>query len=125
MDPQFNDLWFLAIGLVWYLLVVFVEPIGGMLTAFTVIILIGWILNGYLFFVFLRSERVGFGLALIGGAALQLSPVVRYFYYNSHINLMDWFWLPLHLLVWKQGVSEIDKRPVRISLFWALAQCPP
>src|SRR5260221_869112 len=122
MAPHVNNLSYHALALVWYPVWAVLEPIAGTLSAITVIILVGCILNGYLFFVFLRSERVGFGLALIGGAALQLSPVVRYFYYNSHINLMDWFWLPLHLLVWKQVVSEIEARRFRLALLWALAQ---
>jgi hypothetical protein len=58
-------------------------------------------------FVLLRDEGVAPGLALIGGAALQILPISRYFYYNSHLNLMDWFWLPGVLLIWKQLVKAI------------------
>src|SRR5258708_29769213 len=110
MAPHVNNLAYHALALAWYPVWAVLEPLTGTLTAITIIILIGCILNGYLFFVFLHSEGVGFGLALIGGAALPLSPVVTFFYHNSPFNLMDWFWLPFDLLLWKKGGTRIEGR---------------
>ncbi len=111
-----------ALTLFWYPLWALVEPFVGTLTAVNLIIVVACTLNGYLLFVLLRRERVAPGLALLGGAMLQSAPILRYFYYNTHLNLMDWFWLPLQLLLWQQIVRAVAAEQLRRALIWAVVQ---
>jgi hypothetical protein len=120
--PAMSDYGYHALTLVWFPLWALLEPLLGTLTVMNVIITLVCILNGYLMFVLLRCEGVAPGLALLGGAALQISPILRYFYYNTHINLMDWFWLPVHLLLWQQIVRAVEAGKLRRAILWAILQ---
>ncbi len=122
MFPAISDYGYHALTLVWFPLWALLEPLLGTLTIMNVIIALVCILNGYLMFVLLRREGVAPGLALLGGATLQVSPILRYFYYNTHINLMDWFWLPVHLLLWQQIVRSVEAGKLRRAIFWAILQ---
>lgn len=118
--PTDNNLGYHALTLFWYPLWAVVEPLLGSLTAINLIIYLGCLLNGYLLFVLLVDEGVKPGIALIGGAALQTLPIARYFYYNTHLNLMDWFWLPAFLLLWKQIAKAAAARHLPRLLAWSL-----
>ncbi len=119
MAPHTVSFGYHALAAFWYPLWALTEPLVGTLTAMTLILFTMAFLNGYVLFVFLRSEGVHPGLALLGGALLQASPVTRYFYYNNHINLGDWFWLPASALLWGQIARAVGQgRPVR-ALLWA------
>lgn len=120
--PHMNNLGYHALTAFWYPVWALVEPLAGTLTAMNIIIFLMCFLNGYLLFVFLRSEGVSPGIALVGGLALQISPVSRYFYYNTHVNLGDWFWLPAHLLLWKQIFTSIEAGNLRRAILWSVAQ---
>ena len=120
--PALNNFGYHALTAFWFPLWALVEPVAGTLTAVNVIIVAGCVLNGYLLFALLRREDVPPGLALIGGAALQLTPLVRYFYYNTHLNLMDWFWLPAQILLWGQVARAVAGRRWRAAGLWAVAQ---
>ncbi len=122
MFPYTTNYGYDALTAVWFPLWALLEPLVGTLTVMTIIIALVCVLNGWLFFILLRREKVAPGLALIAGAALQISPVVRYFYYNNHINLMDWFWLPVELLLWQQIVRNVDAGRVRRAVLWAILQ---
>ena len=122
MFPAMSDYGYHALTLVWFPLWALLEPLLGTLTVMNMIIALVCVLNGYLMFVLLRREGVALGLALLGGAALQVSPILRYFYYNTHINLMDWFWLPVHLLLWQQIVRSVEAGKLRRAIFWAILQ---
>lgn len=122
MAPNTVNLGYHALTAFWYPLWALLEPLIGTLHAVNVIIFVGCFLNGYVLFVFLRRERVMPGLALLGGVLLQVSPVSRYFYYNTHLNLMDWFWLPAHLLLWGQIVRAGRSGRWRVALLWGMAQ---
>ncbi|MCS7071615.1 MAG: hypothetical protein NZM00_08925, partial [Anaerolinea sp.] len=104
MFPAMSNYGYHALAAVWYPLWAILEPRLGTLLTVNLIILIACTLNGYLTFALLRAEGVHPALALIGGAALQVLPVVRYFYANTHLNLMDWFWLPGLVLLWRHIV---------------------
>lgn len=121
MAPHVVNFGYHALSGVWFPVWALFEPLVGTLNAMNIIIFVGCFLNGYVLFVFLRREKVSAGLALLGGAMLQISPVTRYFYYNTHINLMDWFWLPLHLLLWGQIVRSVQAGRLRSALGWAVA----
>jgi len=122
MAPFLNNFGYHALTVFWYPVWALVEPFAGTLSAMSLIIFIGCLLNGYMLFVFLLREGVHPALALVGGAALQVSPISRYFYYNTHINLMDWFWLPTHLLLWGNLVNAITARRWGRALLWAVVE---
>jgi hypothetical protein len=122
MAPNTVNLGYHALTAFWYPLWALLEPLIGTLHAVNVIIFVGCFLNGYVLFVFLRREGITPGLALLGGVLLQASPVSRYFYYNTHLNLMDWFWLPAHLLLWGQIVRAGQAGRWRAALLWGVAQ---
>jgi hypothetical protein len=116
MYPAMSNYGYHALTAFWYPLWALLEPLVGTLTAVNIIIFVGCVLNGYLLFVLLRREGVTAGVALIAGAALQALPISRYFYYNTHLNLMDWFWVPGQILLWQQIVAAKD---LRRALWWA------
>jgi hypothetical protein len=120
--PALTNYGYHAYAAFWYPLWALLEPPLGTLTAFNVIIFIGCTLNGYLLFLWLRREGIALSLALIGGIALQTFPIVRYSYYNTHINLMNWFWLPLHLILWSQSLRAVQARSPKRALLWAIVQ---
>jgi hypothetical protein len=104
MFPVMSNYGYHALTAFWYPFWALLEPLFGTLTTVNVIITLVCVLNGYLLFVWLRNEGVAASLALLGGVLLQTLPITRYWYYNTHLNLMDWFWLPGLLLMWK-GIS--------------------
>jgi hypothetical protein len=118
--PTVNNFGYHALTAFWYPVWAILEPFFGTLTAVTVIIFVGCVLNGYLVYIWLRSEGIAPALALIGGAALQALPISRYFYYNSHLNLMDWFWIPAHLLFWKQIVHAAEAKRISALVLWSV-----
>lgn len=122
MFPYTTNYGYHALTLVWFPVWAALEPLVGTLTAVNLIIFAGCVVNGWLFFALLRRERVAPGLALLGGAALQVSPILRYFYYNTHLNLMDWFWLPTQLLLWQQIVRSVEAGRMRRAVLWAVVQ---
>ncbi|NLF74888.1 MAG: hypothetical protein GX573_04260 [Chloroflexi bacterium] len=122
MAPHDNNFAYNALSTVWYPTWKVLEPLAGTLSAIVAIIFIGCTLNGFLLFVFLLDEGAAPGIALIGGAALQVFPITRYFYYNTHINLMDWFWLPVHLLIWKRVVAASESGHMGRLIGWAAVQ---
>jgi len=121
MFPALSNYGYHALTLFWYPLWALLEPLTGTLAAVTAVIFVGAVLNGYLLFALLRREGVSPGLALLGGAALQVFPIARYFYYNTHLNLMDWFWPPLLLLTWQQIARGIKQGRYGRALAWAAA----
>jgi len=118
--PVWSNYGYHALTAFWFPVWAIFEPLIGTLAAVNVIIALGCFLNGYLLYVFLRSEGVHPAAALIGGAVLQTLPISRYFYYNTHLNLMDWFWIPALLLMWKQMVTQIDQKRIARLAAWAL-----
>jgi len=118
--PQMNNFGYHALTAFWYPLWALTEPLVGTLAAVNIILFVGCWLNGFVLFALLRREGAAPLLALLGGAALQFSPVTRYFYYNTHLNLMDWFWLPAHILFWSQIARAVRANRMPQALFWAV-----
>jgi hypothetical protein len=122
MFPFENNMAYTTLSLFWYPLWAVVEAITDTFTAMTVITFVAIVLQGYAFFVYLRHEQITPMLALLGGLVLQATPLLRYFYYNTHINLIGWFWLPVHLLLWKQVAASIEVGKWRHTVGWAVLQ---
>jgi len=123
MFPALSNYGYHVLAIVWYplwavLQPLFADPISGTLTAINIMIFSACALNGYLMFAFLRAEGVVPLWALIGGAALQALPIVRYFYFNTHLNLMTWFWLPGLLLLWKRIAARAATGRGIAALVW-------
>lgn len=118
MAPHVSNFGYHALSAFWYPVWALLEPFLGTLTAMTSIIFLMCFLNGYVLFVLLLREGAAPALALLGGALLQASPVTRYFYYNNHINLGDWFWLPATVLLWQQIVRAAEQGGQRRALLW-------
>lgn len=115
--PVMSNYGYHALTAFWYPLWAVLDPVFGTLTSINVIITIACVLNGFIFFLWLRSLHIQPGLALLGGVVLQTLPITRYWYYNTHLNLMDWFWIPGLLLLWK----DIADRTVQSTLWHAPA----
>lgn len=120
MFPYETSYAYNALTVFWFPAWAALEPLIGTLSAVTLIIFAACVLNGYALFALLRDEAAPAGVALLGGLALQAFPILRYFYYNTHINLMDWFWLPLHLLVWKRLAAAVDAARWRAVGAWSV-----
>ncbi len=118
MAPHVSNFGYHALTAFWFPVWALIEPLAGTLTAMTVIIFLMCFLNGYALFVLLRREGAAPALALLGGAILQASPVSRYFYYNNHINLGDWFWLPVSILLWQQIIRGAEQGKWTKALVW-------
>ncbi len=119
MFPALSNYGYHALTAFWYPLWALLEPLAGTLTVVNVIITLACVLNGYLTFAWLRTEGAAPGLALLGGLVLQTLPISRYFYYNTHLNLMDWFWLPGLLLLWRQIVRTASAAGRGLARPWA------
>lgn len=118
MFPADINYGFHTFTLFWFPLWAVLEPAMGTFVAVNVIIFLGCFLNGYALFVFLRGEKIAVPLALLSGLAVQALPISRYFYYNTHLNLMDWFWLPIQLMLWKQIVDAVETQAYKRLAFW-------
>jgi len=118
--PLMNNFGYHALAAFWYPFWAMLEPLFGTLTAINAIIFIVCVLNGFVLYVWMRSENIAPALALIGGLALQTLPISRYFYYNTHLNLMDWFWLPAFLLFWKHITLHVQSKQVMRALAWTV-----
>jgi hypothetical protein len=120
MFPALSNYGYHALTAFWYPLWALLEPLLGTLTAVNIIITLGCILNGFLLYLWLRSERIALPLALLGGLVLQTLPLSRYWYYNTHLNLMDWFWLPALLLLWKSIVAAAQQGRALSATLWSI-----
>jgi hypothetical protein len=120
--PMSNNLGYHTLAAVWYPVWAILNPFFGTFAAVNIIIALGCWLNGICTFVFLRDQRIGVGLALLGGAVLQTIPVMRHFYLNTHLNLMNWFLLPVQLLLFKYFVRSLEVNRHGRTAFYVISQ---
>ena len=99
----------------WYPVWALLEPLGGTTVAMAGVYLLAFTLAGYTCYLLLRREGAAPGLALAGGAALELAPTMFTAAFWTNVNIMAWFWLPALLLLWGQ-VARARRRAA-----WALA----
>ncbi len=118
--PYTSSLAYHTLTVFWYPLWAVLEPFFGTVPAMTAIFVANYILCGFSFYLLLRHERVSPGLALVGGAMLELSPVMRNSTYWTNINLMGWFWLPILLLTWSELARYVDAKMSRRALIFAV-----
>lgn len=104
----------------WFPVWAVLEPLLGTVAAMNIIFAIAMALIGYTFFLLLRREGVPAGLALIGGAVLQLTPAVLGAIVWSDLNYASFFWPALQLLIWGQVVRSVHDP--RRCLLWGVVQ---
>lgn len=104
----------------WYPLWALTEPLIGTLASMNLIYVVSMGLTGYFSFLLLVREKVSVGLALAGGALLQLTPTMFMSVMVAQINYVALFWYPLQLLLWGQVASYADES--WRSLAWAIIQ---
>ena len=98
--PFTNNLAFHTLTPFFYPIWALLEPFVGTVAAMTAIFVVAMTASAGAFYALLRREGVSVGLALVGGAMLELTPLMLTGVYWTNINLMGWFWLPLLLLLW-------------------------
>lgn len=120
LTPYTNNLAYHTLATFWYPLWQLLAPLVGMTAAVNLIIWLNATLNGAIMAGWLRANRASWGVALIGGVGLMALPTLRYFYYNTHLNLAAWFWLPALLWLWKRVSDTIQTGQQRRSVILAL-----
>ncbi len=104
----------------WYPVWALLAPLGGTTVAMTGVYLLAFTLAGYAFYLLLRREGAAPGLALAGGAALELAPTMFTAAFWTNVNIMAWFWLPALLLLWGQVARARRRRAWTLALAVAL-----
>lgn len=115
LTPINQNLAYHTLAVFWYPVWAVLEPLVGTYIAVTVILWLITTLNGALMVGWLRANRVTWGLALLGGIAFMITPTLRYFYYNTHLNLASWFWLPALLWIWKSTAAQVNRGNYRYA----------
>ncbi len=115
--PFVSSTIFHAMAAFWYPVWALIEPIAGTFAAFGAIFTLAMTLCGVSFYVLLRREGVSIGLALVGGAMLELAPLMFSAIYWSMTSLIAWFWLPLALLTWGELARS---RTWRAAIGWGV-----
>jgi hypothetical protein len=106
MAPFTSNLSLHTLSVFWYPIWALLEPGFGTVVGMTAVFVAAMALAGGCFYRLLRDEGVSPGLALIGGAMLELSPLMISSVRWTNINLMGWFWIPLLFLLWKRIVRS-------------------
>lgn len=109
--PFTNNLAFHTLTPFFYPIWALLEPLIGTIAAMTAIFIFAMSLSAITFYALLRREGVSIPLALIGGAMLELTPMMLTAVYWTNINLMGWFWLPLLLLTWGEMARILNPTP--------------
>lgn len=115
--PYSNNLAYHTLTPFWFPVWAVLEPLIGTVGAVSGIMLTAFTLNGAVLYTLLRTEGVNMGLALIGGVMLELSSMMFTAAFWTNLNLMNWFWLPALILLWKRIYSTRRPRP---QLQWAV-----
>lgn len=115
--PYVNNLAFHTLTPFFYPVWALIEPLAGTVAAMTAIFAAAMTASATAFYALLRRESVSAGLALVGGAMLQLTPLMFTAVFWTNINLMGWFWLPLLVLVWGEMARVAATKPPRLVLY--------
>jgi len=110
ITPFYQNLAYHTLAVFWYPLWAILSPLVGMTAAVNLIIWLGATLNGWMMALWLRANRAAWWAALVGGVGLMALPTMRYFYYNTHLNLMAWFWIPALLWLWQRLVACVAQQ---------------
>src|SRR5664279_5119670 len=105
--PFTNNLAFHTLTPFFYPIWALLEPFVGTIAAMTAIFVCAMTASAVAFYALLRRESVSIALALVGGAMLELTPLMLNGVYWTDINLMGWFWLPLLLLIWGEMARTV------------------
>ncbi|MCA0456154.1 MAG: hypothetical protein LCI00_19405 [Chloroflexi bacterium] len=118
--PYTSSLVYHTLTVFWYPLWALLEPAFGTVPAMSAVFVANYLLCGYSVYLLLRQEGVSAGLALVGGALLELSPLLTNSVYWTNINLMGWFWLPLLLMTWGKIARQVWAANWRFAALYAL-----
>src|SRR3954452_4066499 len=105
--PAINNLAFHTLMPFFYPIWALLEPLVGTIAAMTAIFIFAMTASALAFYMLLRHEGVSIALALVGGAMLELTPLMFNGVYWTDINLMGWFWLPLLILTWGEMARAV------------------
>ncbi len=112
LAPFTNNLAFHTLTPFFYPLWALLEPLIGTVAAMTAIFVVAMTASAAAFYALLRREGVSVGLALVGGAMLELTPLMFNGVYWTNINLMGWFWMPLLVLLWGAIARMVSMRQI-------------
>ncbi|MBI1255879.1 MAG: hypothetical protein GC204_00265 [Chloroflexi bacterium] len=115
LAPTINNLAFHTLTPFFYPIWALLEPLIGTVAAMTAIFIFAMSASAVAFYALLRREGVSIGLALVGGAMLELTPLMFTAVFWTNINLMGWFWLPLLILTWGEMVRTAAPHPKSLS----------
>jgi hypothetical protein len=118
--PFVSNLSYHTLAPFWFPVWAALEPVAGLLTPLNVIAWLSLALTGIFTHYLLRREGVASGLALLGGVALEVTPLLFMTTWWLSISLMGVFWYPLHLLIWGQVARDVGRRWRGPA--WAVAQ---
>lgn len=123
MYPFTSNLAYHTMTPVWFPLWAVLEPVFGTIHAMNGIFITAMTLNGAVFYAFLRAEQVMVGLSLVGGALVMLASMMWLGIYWTNINLINWFWLPGVVLLWRRIVQTRHMLWVGVLgvVLWAMA----
>ncbi len=108
--PFTSNISYHTLAVFWFPLWAIAKIFLGALGAFNVISWTAFTLTGTLCYAFLRREGVSNGLALIGGAALEITPLMVLATWWTTPNLLGVFWYPAHLLLWGEVARQVNHR---------------
>ncbi|MCL4877318.1 MAG: hypothetical protein KJ064_11705 [Anaerolineae bacterium] len=108
--PFTSNISYHTLAVFWFPLWAVTKPLLGALGAFNAISWTAFTLTGLLCYAFLRRAGVSNGLALLGGAALEVTPLMFLATWWTTPNLLGVFWYPAHLLIWGEVARQVYHR---------------
>ncbi len=119
--PFTNNLAFHTLTPFFYPVWALVEPFFGTVAGMTAVFIFAMTTSATAFYALLRREGVSIALALVGGAMLELTPLMLDGVYWTDINLMGWFWLPLLILLWGELARTTAPNRCTVGATWQVA----
>ncbi len=91
-----------SLTLGWFPFYLLAEPVLGQILTVNAMFWLTLVLNGYLTWLFLRAEGIPNDAALIGGMFPVTMQYITFHVWNSHLNVIAFFWVPLTALIWRR-----------------------
>ena len=91
-----------TLTLSWFPVYLALQLLLGRILAFNAIIWLTLTLNGFVTFLFLREEGWPTDLSLVASLLPVTAEYFSFHLWQSHLNLLAFFWLPATLLLWRR-----------------------